>query len=113
MLEETSSPNVELLSKCRGLFELTSGIRIVGCGEEEAEGVQVRYLILRRSGRRSILILCPVCGRWGRLNVRERTAYGRRFKVLHGKTKSGCSLSYATKGFEAVVRIYNIAKTVP
>ncbi len=114
MFEEGSGlVGAESLPECRGLLELTAGIRVVGRGEEEAEGVRVRYLILRRSGRRSILIVCPVCGRWGRLNVRERTAYGRRFKVLHGRTKSGCSLSYATRGFEAVVRIYSLAGVKP
>ena len=114
MLEESRSLAwIESPPECRGLFELTAGIRVVGRGEVEAEGVRVRYLIIRRGGRRSILIVCPMCGRWGRLNVRERTAYGRRFKVLHGRTKSGCSLSYAARGFEAVVRIYNLAGAVP
>jgi hypothetical protein len=39
----------------------------------------------------------------GRLNVSKKTAYGRRFKIVHEKTK--CSLSLTVKGFTAVKRV--------
>jgi hypothetical protein len=72
-------------------------------GFEEDEEVKIEYTIVQRGRKRSILIICPICGKWGRLNVSKKTAYGRRFKIVHEKTK--CSLSLTVKGFTAVKRV--------
>jgi hypothetical protein len=101
MFDETGN---EINSECRKLFAFFSGIRVIGSGTEEDEGVRVDYTIVQRGRKRSVLILCPVCGKWGRLNASRRTAYGRRFRVVHEKAK--CSLGFTAKGFKAVKRVH-------
>jgi len=94
----------EVHSEYRRLFTFTSGLRILKHGFEEDEEVKIEYTIVQRGRKRSVLILCPICGKWGRLNASRRTAYGRRFRVVHEKAK--CSLGFTAKGFKAVKRVH-------
>jgi hypothetical protein len=94
----------EVHPEYRRLFTFTSGLRILKHGFEEDEEVKIEYTIVQRGRKRSILIICPICGKWGRLNVSKKTAYGRRFKIVHEKTK--CSLSFTARGFTAVKRVH-------
>jgi len=97
----------EINSECRKLFAFVSGIRVVGSGTEEDEGIKVEYKIVQRGRKKSILVTCPICGKWGRLNASRRTAYGRRFRVVHEKAK--CNLGFTAKGFSAIKRIHERA----
>ena len=78
---------------------------------DERNNVKIQYAFFKdcNGGKGSIYLICPACGELGRLIVSKRTAYGRKYRILHGRGRRDCSISYSSHYYPAVDDVYSRA----